>query len=78
MTQGSRTTFVAILILSTNMSSARDVKRGCSVSVLYTGHLKEPGASLELGRFLYPARTPTNTSLGAESTTTTHKYTKNL
>ncbi|KAH3853572.1 hypothetical protein DPMN_096101 [Dreissena polymorpha] len=44
------------------MSSARDVKRGYSVSVLYTGHLKEPGAPLESGRFLYPARTPTNTS----------------
>ncbi|KAH3801214.1 hypothetical protein DPMN_154861 [Dreissena polymorpha] len=53
------------------MSSARDVKRGCSVSVLYTGHLKEPGAPLESGRFLYPARTPTNTSHGAESTITT-------
>ncbi|KAH3850739.1 hypothetical protein DPMN_093212 [Dreissena polymorpha] len=55
------------------MSSARDVKEGFSVSVLYTGHLKEPGTPLESGRFLYPARTPTNTSLGAESTTTTHK-----
>ncbi|KAH3820424.1 hypothetical protein DPMN_122170 [Dreissena polymorpha] len=30
-------------------SSAREVKRGCSVSVLYTGHLKEPGAPLESG-----------------------------
>ncbi|KAH3726515.1 hypothetical protein DPMN_052382 [Dreissena polymorpha] len=35
------------------MFSARDVKRGCSVSVLYTGHLKEPGTPLEAGRFLY-------------------------
>ncbi|KAH3886155.1 hypothetical protein DPMN_010156 [Dreissena polymorpha] len=59
------------------MSSARDVKRGCSVSVLYTGHLKEPGAPLESGRFLYPARTPTNTSHGAESTTTTLNESQN-
>ena len=54
------------------MSSARDVKRGCSVSVLNTGHLKEPGTPLEAGRFLYPARTPTNTSHGAESTLKSH------
>ncbi|KAH3816636.1 hypothetical protein DPMN_118154 [Dreissena polymorpha] len=32
------------------MSSARDVKQGCSVSVLYTGHLKEPGTPLELNK----------------------------
>ncbi|KAH3775810.1 hypothetical protein DPMN_177216 [Dreissena polymorpha] len=36
-----------------NRSSARDVKQGCSVSVLYTGHLKEPGAPLESGRPLF-------------------------
>ncbi|KAH3800980.1 hypothetical protein DPMN_154624 [Dreissena polymorpha] len=54
------------------MSSARDVKRGISVSVLYTGHLKEPGTPLEAVRFLYPAQTTTNTSLGAESTIKSH------
>ncbi|KAH3704981.1 hypothetical protein DPMN_080043 [Dreissena polymorpha] len=54
------------------MSSTRDIKRGCSVSVPYTGHLKEPMTPLESGRFLYPARSPTNTSVGAESTVTTH------
>ncbi|KAH3865744.1 hypothetical protein DPMN_028787 [Dreissena polymorpha] len=53
------------------MSSARDVNGDAVYRVLYTGHLKEPGAPLESGRLLYPARTPTNISHGAESTTTT-------
>ncbi|KAH3811563.1 hypothetical protein DPMN_139973 [Dreissena polymorpha] len=52
------------------MSSARDIKRGCSVSVLYTWYLKEP--------VTFPVSRSIPHSLGGEHSKNTHTLIKKL